>query len=171
MTKIIESIEIMMGLFDKKIRVFTNSEDRKDIPSVHEIIFYLKNQLQIKKTQYYGKTEAEVEKVIAKQLREYYGEINVHQQYSVGGFLNLKCDIDLFDNRCCGIELKLAKQLENSSAKERLIGQAVYYSKRCYQNRLIVLIVGTKNEYDTTMKEVQDFLEEMGVFFIYKETE
>ena len=142
------------------------------IPSISEVLAYLSNCLTVKKTQYYGKTERDVENVIAKQLREQYGEMNIHRQYSVGGFLGLKCDIDLFDSKCCGIELKLAKQLSaSSSAKERLIGQAVYYSKRCYQNKLITLIVGTKKEYDTSLKEVRDFLDELGVYFIFKEVE
>lgn len=160
-----------MGLFDRKSSASSTSENRNDIPSMEEVIGYINSKLQIKKFQYYGKTETEVERIIAKQLRGHYGDNNVHQQYSVGGFLNLKCDIDLFDSKCCGIELKLASQLKSSSAKERLIGQAVYYSKRCYQNRQIVLVVGTKKEYDTTIKEVQDFLEEFGVIFIYKEIE
>lgn len=143
-----------------------------NIPTLSDVVLYIENNLIVKKTQYYGKTEREVENVIAKQLREQYGEMNVHRQYSVGGFLGLKCDIDLFDSKCCGIELKLAKQLsDNSSAKERLIGQAIYYSKRCYQDKLIVLVVGTRKEYDTSLKEAQDFLDELGVYFIFKEVE
>lgn len=158
-----------MGLFDNKR---TSTQSMSEIPTIEVVEIFIKQELQIKKTQYYGKTEKEVENVIAKQLREKYGDTNVHRQYSVGGFLSLKCDIDLFDSRCCGIELKLAKQLADSSAgKERLIGQAVYYSRRCYENRLIVLVVGTKKEYDTSLKEVQEFLEELGVHFIFKEVE
>ena len=146
--------------------------DIANIPSVLDVFSFINNFLLVKKSQYYGKTEQEVETIITKQLREQYGELNVHRQYSVGGFLGLKCDIDLFDSKCCGIELKLAKQLSvSSSAKERLIGQAVYYSKRCYQNKLIILIIGTKKEYNTSLKEVQNFLEELGVYFIYKEVE
>lgn len=146
--------------------------DISNIPSVHDVFSFINNLLLVKRSQYYGKTEHEVENIIVKQLREQYGEMNVHRQYSVGGFLGLKCDIDLFDSKCCGIELKLAKQLAiSSSAKERLIGQAVYYSKRCYQKRLIILIIGTKKEYNTSLKEIQDFLEELGVFFIYKVVE
>lgn len=145
-----------------------------ETPTVKEVIAFINEGITVKKSQYSGpnKTERDVENVIAKQLRGHYGDVNIHQQYSVGGFLSLKCDIDLFDSQCCGIELKLAKQLLNkSSAKERLLGQALYYSKRCYQNRLIVLVVGTKKEYDTSLKEVQLFLQELGVFFVYKEVE
>lgn len=141
------------------------------IPTIEEVQSFIEEGLVIKKNQFYGKSEREIETIITKQLREQYGDVNIHRQYSVGGFLSLKCDIDLFDSKCCGIELKLAKKLSNSGSKERLIGQAIYYSKRCYQNKLIVLVVGTKKEYDTSLKEVQQFLKELGVHFMYKEIE
>ena len=82
----------------------------------------------------------------------------------------MKCDLDLFDSKCCGIELKLAKQiLGNSSSYERMIGQTVYYSKRCYKDNLIVLVVGTPSEYTATLKEVQDIIESLGVRFVFKQ--
>lgn len=148
-----------------------HKECNDEMPSINDVIYFLKEILVIKKTQYYGdKEEKDVENVIAKQLREEYGTTNVHTQYSVGGFLGLKCDIDLFNSRCCGIELKLAKQIKgNSSAYERLIGQIVYYSKRCYNDRLIVLVVGTAKDYDATLKEVQNFIESLGIHFVFKE--
>ena len=50
----------------------------------------------------------------------------VHSQYSVGGNLGLKVDVDV--NESVGIEIKLAKQIESSTANMmRLFGQAVYY--------------------------------------------
>ncbi|MBR3714222.1 MAG: hypothetical protein IKQ30_01720 [Bacteroidales bacterium] len=140
------------------------------IPTVRDIISFINDKLVVKKHQYYGKCETDVENVIAKQLREEYGSTNIHRQYAVGGFLGLKCDLDLFDGKCCGIELKLAKQIVgNSSAYERLLGQALYYSKRCYKENLIVMVVGTAKEFVSTLKEVQSFLEDMGVRFVYKE--
>ncbi|MBR3712023.1 MAG: AAA family ATPase, partial [Bacteroidales bacterium] len=105
-------------------------ENTPTIPTVNDVIDFINTKLVVKKHQYYGKAESEVEYIIAKQLREEYDATNVHRQHSVGGFFGLKCDLDLFDSKCCGIELKLAKQISgNSSAYERLIGQAVYYSK------------------------------------------
>ncbi len=142
------------------------------IPSIKDVIFFLEEILVIKKSQYYGsyKEEKDVENVIAKQLCGEYGMTNVHTQYSVGGLLGLKCDIDLFDSKCCGIELKLAKQIVgNSSAYERLIGQVVYYSKNRYKDRLIVLVVGTPNEKDPTLDEVQKIIESLGAHFVFKE--
>lgn len=145
-------------------------DNPQSIPSIDDIISFIHEKLVIKKHQYYGKAEDEVEYYIAKQLREEYGNTNVHRQHSVGGYFGLKCDLDLFDSKCCGIELKLAKQiLGNSSSYERMIGQAVYYSRRCYKDNLIVLIVGTPSEYTATLKEVQDIIESLGVRFVFKQ--
>lgn len=148
-----------------------NIEENTSIPTLEDVISFLEEGLVVKRSQYNRHNERSIEGIITDQLREQYGDINVHRQYNVGGFLSLKCDVDLFDSKCCGIELKLARQLTDSSTKERLIGQAVYYSKRCYQNKLIVLVVGTKKEYDTSLKEVQMFLKDLGVCLLYKEVE
>lgn len=144
---------------------------KKAMPNTDDIAHFINEYLIVKKSQYYGKEEKDVQNVIVKQLRNEFGVTNVHSQYNVGGFLGLKCDIDLFDSKCCGIELKLAKQIagNKNSAYERLIGQVVYYSKRCYDDKLIVLVIGTSKEYDTTLKEVQNFIESLGVRFIFKE--
>ena len=139
------------------------------IPDITEIKYFIKEHLVLKKSQYYGKEERDVENTITKQLRDKFGDTNVHSQYSVGGFLALKCDIDLFDSSC-GIELKLAKQIKKkSNAYERLIGQVVYYSKRCYKDKLIIVVIGSSKDYDATLKEVKEFIESLGVHFIFKE--
>lgn len=138
------------------------------------VVCFLKEELTIKKSQYSSKEEKDVEGTISRQLGEKYGSANVHRQYSVGGFSWMKCDIDLFDSKCCGIELKLAKQFKDNSrasAYERLIGQIVYYSKRCYRDRLIVLVVGYPKDYDAILQEVEKFVRELGlgVHFVFKE--
>lgn len=122
---------------------------------------FIKNNLIVKKSQY--TEEKNVENVIAKQLNAEFGK--VHQQYSIGGFLGLKCDIDLHDGKV-GIEVKLAKLLTTSSI-ERLFGQSLYYSRRTYKQNLIVLIVGTEKQYNRILDEVSDILNEIGVKFIY----
>jgi hypothetical protein len=93
---------------------------------------FLKNNVIVKKSQY--TEEKNVENIISKQLNAEFGK--VHQQYSIGGFLGLKCDIDLHDGKV-GIEVKLAKLLTTSSI-ERLFGQSLYYSRRTYKQNLIV---------------------------------
>ena len=160
-----------MGLLNQIFQTANSVISSNSCPDMEEVVSFIKSHVTIAKSQY--KEEKNVENIIAKQLREKYGATNVHQQYSVGGYLGLKCDIDLFDSKCCGIELKLAKQLSATSgaaAKERLIGQAVYYSRRHYKGKLIVLVVGTANEKkDAALSETARFLQELGVHYVYKE--
>lgn len=114
-------------------------------------------------------TEKDCEDLILKHLRAKSGYNNVHHQFSVGGNLALKIDIDI-DERI-GVEIKLAEQLiESASNAQRLIGQALYYSKRKYQFNVIVLIIGpTKFKNDPLIKELKGIIEEdLGLTFIYK---
>lgn len=150
--------------------------DNLEIPSVNDIIKLIREDIRAPRHAYYRDENPEkaMENALAKQFAEKFGKINVTQQYSVGGFLSLKCDIDLFDKKCCGIELKLAKQLKNSAtAMQRVIGQVVYYSRRCYQDSgLILLIVGTEKELDSKLDELKKFIEEIpNTYFVYKQAE
>lgn len=147
-----------------------------EIPSVKDIIKLINEDIRAPRHAYYKDENPEkaMENVLAKQFAEKYGKHNVTQQYSVGGFLSLKCDIDLFDKKCCGVELKLAKQLKNSAtAMQRVIGQVVYYSRRCYKDSgLILLIVGTEKELDSKLEELRNFIEEFpNTYFVYKQVE
>jgi len=128
--------------------------------NVSEVVSVLEN-IFIKKSQY--TTERNVENIIAKGLDIAFGK--VHQQYSIGGFLALKVDIDIGDGQV-GIEIKLAKDLTTTNT-ERLFGQVLYYSKRTYKKNLIVLIVGTEKEYNQVMKEVESIIKEQGISFYY----
>lgn len=136
-----------------------------------EVKCFIQYHLSIKKSICY-KGEKAVEKEMVKQMVESFGTENVNAQYSVGGFLNLKCDIDVYDGQC-GIELKVAKQLDNASALQRVIGQLVYYSQRRYKNTgLILLVVGTQPELTGKMKELRDYVELIpNVHFMYKQAE
>ena len=140
-----------------------------ETPTLQEIIQVIQ-ELNIPKYAYNKEYEAEksVEKAVSKQLEEIYGKENVTQQYSVGGFLALKCDIDLFDKQC-GIELKLAKSL-TATIMQRVIGQVIYYSNRCYHDTgLILLVVGKEKEYDSKMKELGKFINDLhNIHFVYK---
>jgi hypothetical protein len=127
---------------------------------IKEVIDFIENELIIKKSQY--TTEKNVENVIAKQM---CNNFFVHQQYNIGGFLGLKCDLDI-NNGSIGIELKLAKELQSASNIERLFGQVVYYKHRCYKENLIVLIVG-KN-MSNALLECSNLLSELGVRCIFK---
>ncbi|MCI7430498.1 MAG: hypothetical protein MSS84_06445 [Bacteroidales bacterium] len=132
-------------------------------PTLDGLVTSLENNIIIKVSQY--TTEKNVENVIAKQLKEQYGI--VHQQYNIGGFLGLKCDIDLYNGKF-GIELKLAKELlKNATNIERLLGQAIYYNHRCYNGNLIILVVGRKKDCTPQMKEIKSLIEELGVKFVF----
>lgn len=121
------------------------------------------SELEIKKSNY--TTEKKVEDLLVAYLNDKIGR--AHAQYNIGGYLGLKVDVDLGDGQI-GIELKLAKELgSNASNIERLFGQVIYYSKRRYKDRLIVVVVGTEKEQNQIIKEIEKFVTELGVFFCY----
>lgn len=113
-------------------------------------------------------TEKECEQTILKHLRLQAGYNNVHRQYSVGGNLALKIDLDI-DERI-GVEIKLAEELMNASTAQRLLGQVLYYSKRKYMFNLIVLVIGpNKMQNEPIIKEIKSLIEEdLGLTFMYK---
>jgi hypothetical protein len=83
-----------------------------------------------------------------------------------GGYLGLKIDIDLGNGRV-GVEVKLAESLLKAAEAHRLIGQAVYYQKRRYQDNLIVAVVGRSGDLEAPMlKELGSFLESIGVVYV-----
>ncbi|MCP5492918.1 MAG: hypothetical protein H7A23_00035 [Leptospiraceae bacterium] len=111
--------------------------------------------------------EKDLESHLSSTLKRYYGTENVKEQYSIGGFLGLKTDIDLFNGEI-GIELKIYDHL-SASELQRLIGQVVYYTNRVYKERFIVFIVG-RNEPDAIIKELSVFLKAIGGNVIYKKS-
>lgn len=113
-------------------------------------------------------SEKECEDTILKHLRNKSGYKNVHRQFSVGGNLALKIDLDI-DERI-GIEIKLAEELMNASNAQRLLGQALYYSRRKYNQNIIIVVIGpTKLQKDPMLKEIQILIEvDLGLNFMYK---
>jgi len=109
-------------------------------------------------------SESNLEKFISNQIALIFGNEQVHRQFSVGGFLALKTDIDIGNGKV-GIELKIADNL-SATDMQRIIGQVVYYKKRFYHNNLLLLIVG-KSKINPIIKELIDFIEELGVKVIY----
>lgn len=121
------------------------------------------NEIKITEAQY--TTEKNIEKIISDKIDDYY---DVHRQYNIGGFLGLKIDIDV--NESVGIELKLAKELTTTNI-ERLLGQVLYYSRRKYKSKLIVVIVGSAKEANSRIiEELQDIIEEQDVNFYFLKT-
>ena len=117
----------------------------------------------------YYPSEKDCEQTILKFLRSKSGYNNVHQQFSVGGNLALKIDLDI-DERI-GVEIKMAEELlKNASNAQRLLGQALYYSKRKYNENVIVVVIGSsKNQNEPMIKELKLFIEQdLGLTFLYK---
>jgi len=108
--------------------------------------------------------EKDFEKFVHDRLSKIFGKERVHRQYSVGGFLALKSDIDV-GNGQVGIELKVADNL-SATDMQRLIGQVVYYKRRFYNNNLLLFIV-SKSTINPTIKELKDFVEELDINVIF----
>ena len=111
------------------------------------------------------KNEKDAEEDISEHLLNYYRD--VMNQYSLGGMLGLKIDVDINDGKF-GVEIKLADSLLNkpSSSSEifRMIGQAVYYSKKRYGPNFVLAIVGTKDDIDEpVLREAFSFLESINI--------
>ncbi|MBK8444714.1 MAG: hypothetical protein IPL35_15480 [Sphingobacteriales bacterium] len=109
-------------------------------------------------------SETDFEKLVTGQLADIFGKEHVHRQYSVGGFLALKTDIDV-GNGQVGIELKIADNL-SATDMQRIIGQVVYYKRRFYNNNLLLFIV-SKSTINPKIKELKDFLEELGTVVVF----
>lgn len=129
--------------------------------SFDNVITVLENLIVLKRRL---TSEADLERFIATQLAYVFGKEKVSTQYSVGGFLALKTDIDI-GNGQVGIELKVADNL-GATDMQRLIGQVIYYRKRFYNNNLLVFIAG-RNSISSHFTELKDFIEELGIKVIY----
>ncbi len=137
-------------------------DNEKTLPiSLQNVKQILENLIVAKRFLTY---EKDFEDFIANQLTLIYGKERVHKQYSVGGFLGLKTDIDV-GNGQVGIELKIADNLK-ATDMQRMIGQVVYYKKRFYDNNLIVLI-GSETTVNATTSELMKFIEELGITVIF----
>ena len=108
--------------------------------------------------------EATVRRVLTTALRAAF--VNVGHEYFVGGYWGMRADIDI-GNGHIGVEVKLADTLQSAANVQRLFGQAVYYSRRCYADQLIVLVAGTTAaSRRPEMQEVAAFLKSLGVTYV-----
>jgi hypothetical protein len=126
-------------------------------------IVQILDDMKISSTQY--TTEKHIEGIVSKHIDE-YESCFVQRQFNIGGHLGLKIDIDVSES--VGIEIKLAKELSSSTNIERLLGQVLYYSKRKYKSKIVVLVVGTSKENDRKMEELEEIVQSIGATFYYK---
>lgn len=149
------------------------NKQQSDI-SLEDVVTTLRERITLpssvlREPQYIRPTKEEkVQNSLFGQLKEIYGQGEVNTEFSVGGHWGMKSDIDLFHGKI-GIELKVAEQLKSASNVERLVGQVVYYMKKQYGNNFIVLVVGKPKEYDASMQELEEIINNLGAKFIYKE--
>jgi hypothetical protein len=128
-------------------------------PTMENIVNNLRHIVLSRRT---IKTEKDAEEDISQYLLNYYRDVMT--QYSLGGMLGLKIDVDINDGKF-GIEVKLVDSLlKNSSEIFRMIGQAVYYTKKRYGSNLILAIVGTSDDLDEpVVREAFSFLESINI--------
>lgn len=140
------------------------------VSTYHKVETFLREELSI--NLYHTDTEEKVENRILAQLEKAFGKENVDNQHYVGGNNGLKCDIDLYNGKC-GIELKLADQLDSANNLQRALGQVIYYSHCTYkENDLILLVVGAAAELSPKLKELKEIIDEFeGIHFVYKQAQ
>jgi hypothetical protein len=91
----------------------------------------------------------------------------VAHQYSIGGYLGTKIDVDL-GNGTVGVEIKLAASLSKSTEVHRMLGQAYHYDRRRYSGNLIVAVVGTPEDLsDPLLKEMAELLEALRIACVF----
>lgn len=155
-------------------KIFRIQNKQQSDISLEDVVTTLRERITLpssvlRESQYTRPTKEEkVQNSLFGQLKEIYGQSNVNTEFSVGGHWGMKSDIDLFHGKI-GIELKVAEQLKTASNVERLVGQVVYYMKKQYGNNFIVLVVGKPKEYDASMQELEEIINNLGAKFIYKE--
>jgi len=173
------SKEISIELHDHVLDAFKNDLDLTDIKTKLSDLDKIENETSIDITfdnvaqvlenilipKSKLNKEADLEYFLGWELAHVFGKDNLSNQYSVGGFLALKTDLDVGNGKV-GIELKIADNL-SATDMQRLIGQALYYKKRFYKENLLVLIA-SKYSMPSHIKELSDFITELGIKVIYK---
>ena len=156
-----DMVEGILNSIDHTFADISHEDEEKIAPTKENVI----NNLSTTKVPAFNiKEESDAEFLLLNYLGRKYREVN--DQFSVGGKLALKIDIDINDGEF-GVEVKLASSLLGKSKTSeifRMIGQAIYYTKKRYKDNFILAIVGTIDELnDPKLKEAQLFLESLGI--------
>jgi hypothetical protein len=112
------------------------------------------------------RTEADAERALESALRQQFAAVST--QYSVGGYLGYRIDIDLGDG-IVGVEVKLAESVVSSASEAyRTLGQALVYDRRRYRGTVIVALVGADAiRQQPAFAEIEGFLGEMGAHPVF----
>ena len=111
-------------------------------------------------------SEADAELYLASALSDQFAKVRT--QAPVPDHFGHRIDIDIQDGQF-GLEVKWAGAvIESPSEAYRLLGQALYYDRRRYAGRLLVVIVGPeKMQQHPVIAEVSDLLDVLGVARLY----
>jgi hypothetical protein len=108
-----------------------------------------------------ARVESDAEVYLANILDRSFAQIAL--QYSIGGYLGTKIDIDLGDGKV-GIEVKLSSSLSKSTEVHRMLGQAFHYDRRRYRGNLIVAVVGSSEDFlNPLLMEMAELLNSLGI--------
>lgn len=138
-----DMIEGILNSIDHAFADISHEHEEKIEPTKENII---NNLLNTKVPAFNIKEESDAEFLLINYLARKYREVN--DQFSVGGKLALKVDIDI-NNGEFGVEVKLASSLLGKSKTTeifRMIGQVIYYTKLRYNDKFVLAIVGTSEE-------------------------
>ncbi|MGB1205775.1 MAG: hypothetical protein ACPG5B_09025 [Chitinophagales bacterium] len=109
---------------------------------------------------------AKVEKQIVTALKSNFKKIS--SRLVLDAELKLKVTAEI-DNRI-GIFCHLAKDLTASKTMS-LVGKIIFLNHRIYQEKLIIVLIGTKTEKKKTLVgELEEILNEQNITFCYLET-
>ena len=155
-----EMIEKLLNITDGEIKTTAEQEHQEYLePTKDNIVFHLK-QLKIPSRK--ARNEPVVRDKIGDHLAQAFEDVVA--EYYIGGYLGLKIDLDIGNGKA-GIEVKLVNSLLNSASEiQRMIGQSIYYQKKCYLGNLLVAVVGRKEDIDDPiLKETYSFLRDFGI--------
>lgn len=158
-----EMVSLLVELLSEDERALTPAGPPRGVATPPAVVEYLRG---LELPRWRVRDEADAEVAIAGALRREFS--NVSTQYSVGGFLGYRIDIDIGDGNV-GIEVKLSEALISSSSEAyRAIGQAVLYGRRRYQNNVILAVVGPEAvRSQPAMSEIEALLSNLGVMCVH----
>jgi hypothetical protein len=115
------------------------------------------------------KNDKRVQNFICELLKKEYGAENVNTDYSLGGALGLKSEIDMYNGKIAIIAVP-AYKLTSAPKIERLVGKAVCYMHSKYDENVLVLVVGKSSEKNETIEALEKIIDDEALYFLYKET-
>lgn len=160
-----EMISNILSLIDLNIEtpIVKKEVERLNLEATFENVHRALKECVLQKRRI--KSEKDAENDIGDFLSIYFRDVVT--QYNLGGYLGLKIDLDI-NNGQFGIEIKFADSFfKNTSEIFRLIGQAVYYSKKRYGENFIIAIAGTEEDIDEPiLREAGSFLDSINIKWV-----